>query len=59
MARAPRTASATDVRVGLQAVEVGMTPFPATTSPGCPQTWLCTSQTEVPSSTAPILVLPW
>ena len=37
MARAPRTASATDVRVGLQAVDVGMTPFPATTSPGAPR----------------------
>ena len=30
MSRAPATASATEVRVGLQAVAVGMTPLPAT-----------------------------
>src|SRR6478735_8091821 len=58
MRRAPRTARATDVSVGLHAVGVGMTPLPATNSPGTPQTSLSGEHTLVPSSSSPMRVLP-
>ena len=59
MSAAPPTASATEVSVGLHAIDVGMTLLPATYRPETPQTSLFGPHTDVPSSAAPIRVVPW
>jgi hypothetical protein len=59
MSLAPPTASETDSRVGLQAIDVGMTLLPATYRDETPHTSLVGPHTEVPSSSGPMRVLPW